>query len=1254
MLSLAKQAWRSWKSARSVAVLAVIAFAFGIGSTTAIYTVIDRVLLRPLPYPHSERYVALLGKNFSQPRENTALSFPDLLEYQRRTRSFDVFGWFMPANFNLTSPGAPQYIDALVVTPSLVDHLGVNLMMGRWFREVSSEAGGAHLAVISYPLWRRLGSDRGIIGKAVTLNDQKFTVTGVAPAWFRLPVGGDLPGGRPDVWLPLDPRGRENDHQFGGYLAYARLRPGVPLRQATAEVEHIAHDIAKRRPKGSEPDTAKLETLRDVIGQDIKPTLLLLLAASGLLLLITCANVAGLLVARSVARARETAVRVALGAAQWKLALQYFLESLLVSLPGAALGVLLSLVLVRVILHLSADYAPLSEAAGPDWKVLLFALACAFLASFLASLAPLWQALRTTPNAILTNGLRASAGARTRRLSQALVVAEIALAFTLLAGSAVLLSQLTGLLGVHPGFDPDNLLTFQLTASDTRYPNTAKLAVYQKRLLTAIEGLPGVTGAAFVGHLPLAGCCYTAALFPEGSSYQIETGRGVLFLGASEGYWRTMHIPLRKGRLLSEHDTGEKPMYVLINQAAARHYWPHQEALGAFARLGGNSQNPVQIVGIVADIRNETLDAPSVPEMYLSNTLLSTNPMQFVVRSRLPEQSLLPAIRRAIHQVDASQPIHNVRLMRDIILESLSLQRASSFVTGFFALAALLLAALGIYGVVSYSVRQRTVEMGTRMALGAVGRDLLRLVVGSGLRMTLLGILIGGATVAAAVWFLLRSTVIQQVDPLTFLYSTLILAAIAFLATFFPAWRATLLSPMVAIRDEPSSAWRTTRQNFRQLFGMESGGTAEEVAYTGAPISMLTEFVDAARHAESFGQALRMSLENLQAKFLAEWVALLERTPGEQYACVADVPEGERADLAVPAAGFLLNRLKSFFAPLAITGADIAAWLRWAQESRPRYVAELEMLQEASVRLAVPLRTRDQILGVLLLGAPVGRQAYSSFEKRQLRNSAEQLALMIENAHLTDRVVEQEKLRRDVALAAEVQRRLLPEQSPHSALATFAASSLPARTVGGDYYDFLEVGDHRIAVALADVAGKGVAAALIMSVVQASLRIIASEGDVSLPQLAAKLNRFLHRSTGSSSYATFFYAQVDEQTRQLRYVNAGHNPPYLLRPNGDSEAQIDELSAGGMIIGMFPQLSYEEAVVDLKTGDVLVAFTDGVTEALDPCEEEFGEQRLKTLLRHVMHLPVDEMAARISQELKTWIAEAVQHDDLTFIIMKVN
>jgi sigma-B regulation protein RsbU (phosphoserine phosphatase) len=357
----------------------------------------------------------------------------------------------------------------------------------------------------------------------------------------------------------------------------------------------------------------------------------------------------------------------------------------------------------------------------------------------------------------------------------------------------------------------------------------------------------------------------------------------------------------------------------------------------------------------------------------------------------------------------------------------------------------------------------------------------------------------------------------------------------------------------------------------------------------------------------------------------------------------------------VPADGFLITRLRTYQRPLPFAPNELDALADWAVTHRPQRLDEIRALAAAGVRLAVPLRTRTETLGVLLLGKPQ-RAGFSAQEKQLLHAGADQFALMIENARLTDRVVEQETLRRDIALASDVQRRLLPEAPPRGECVDFAAISVPARRIGGDYYDFVELHDREIGIALADVSGKGVAAALIMSVVQASLRIISSEGDVAPPRLVARMNQFVYQSTPASKYATFFYAQLDE--RRLRYVNAGHNAPYLFRAGRRSTADgassdIEQLTVGGTVVGMFPEMGYEEATVELCPGDVLLAFTDGVPEAQNPENEEFGEERLQQLLRDSAHLPADEISARISAEMKDWIREAEQYDDLTFIVMKV-
>jgi sigma-B regulation protein RsbU (phosphoserine phosphatase) len=559
-----------------------------------------------------------------------------------------------------------------------------------------------------------------------------------------------------------------------------------------------------------------------------------------------------------------------------------------------------------------------------------------------------------------------------------------------------------------------------------------------------------------------------------------------------------------------------------------------------------------------------------------------------------------------------------------------------------------------VYGVVAYSVRQRTVEIGTRMALGATGGDLMGLVVGDGLKMAGSGVAIGLITVLVLARTLDTSGLgIQSPSAWPFVIAVAAIGGFTALACLVPAWRATLLSPLVAIRDDPESAWKQAHRGYRRLAERMAHMVARPRPVAGE-IELLAAMVDASSRAESFAEAIQSALESLRRTLGAESAALLvQPAPGEPYRAMAAAPDAFEPHHTLPADAVLLNQLRHYSSALPIAGDDLDTWTRWAREQAPAHAGEMQTLREMGVALAAPVMVKSEMAGVLLLGRPVDRPEYASAERRALRSVGAQFALLIENGRLTGRIVEQERLRRELQVAAEVQRRLFPEKSPETAAVHCAGVCMPARGVGGDYYDFLDLTDdtgrRQIGVALADVAGKGIAAALLMSVVQASLRSLADTGAASLAELAAKMNRLLHRSTGSSSYATFFYAQFDEGTRRLRYVNAGHNPPYVLRADGT----IEELPAGGTIIGMFAQSRYEEAALDLAPGDVLIAFSDGVTEAMSPGEEEFGEERLKDALRRIGSLPVNEMASSLLEELKTWMADAPQHDDLTFVVMKV-
>ena len=476
MLSAFSQAWASWKRAPSVALLAVVAFAVGIGSATAIFTVVNGVLLRPLPYPDGERFVSLYGASTTEPGRMMAMSVPELQDYEQQTTSFDAFGWLRTGRYLLTAPGGPQFVPGAAVTPVLARELGPPLL-GQWFADDTS-------AVISSSFWRRLGGGPEIIGSAITLDGRRYTISGVMPPTFQLPVVSlGISRGDTEVWIPLDPSPPDANRGSRSNVAYARRKPGVSLKQAEAEAKRIAAVIATIDPVRYRNYTAGVVDLREatigMVGATVRAPLLILLGGAGLLLLIACANVATLLLARSVVRARETAIRVALGASRRQLALSYFAEGALVSVAGAAAGVGMSVILVRPVLAAASDFIPRVDDITIDWKVLGFSVAAAVATGVLAGLAPLWQAMRTAPNAVLSEGVRASAGAPAQRLSKALVVAEIALAFMLVTTSAILVVHLRNLRHVSLGFQPDGLVAFNLTLP--RGAGTAEERAKQRR-----------------------------------------------------------------------------------------------------------------------------------------------------------------------------------------------------------------------------------------------------------------------------------------------------------------------------------------------------------------------------------------------------------------------------------------------------------------------------------------------------------------------------------------------------------------------------------------------------------------------------------------------------------------------------------------------------------------------------------------------------------------------------------------------------
>jgi putative ABC transport system permease protein len=1248
VFSLLLAALRSWKTARGVALLAIAALAAGIGSTTAIYSVVQAVLLNPLPYKNPDRYFLMFGAFRPHPDWWTSISYADAMDYAAQAQSFDVFGCSTSLSFNLTFHNQPVHVIGSETSAKLMRSLGIQPMVGRWFDDVDQSPSATPGAVVSERLLRQLGSNANVVGQPIGINGRNYVITGVMPAWFHFPIYDDDAA----IWAPLTPTENQRNYREYHYLrCVVKLKPGVTQWQALAELNDTLAGLRRTYPGHAEPDFNRLTSLVAFATEAIRPSLMLLLFSAAALFLITCANVASVLLARSVARARETAVRIALGATIWQLGVQFFAEGLLLSLAGAAAGGLLSFALVRAVLKLAADKIPRADQIAFNWQVLLFALGLAVGCGVFFSIWPLWQARRTAPHDVLSEGVRASAGQRSRGLLRIFVVAEVALAFALLVVGGLVFEQLSGLTRVRLGFDPNHLTVMKVFAPDSKYPAGDARLGYETRLIAAIRGTPGIESSGFIDLMPLIDWGNNTIMSVEGRPERdIAHSESIENREVSPDYFRAMKIPLLAGRSFTDFDKEAATMPMLINETLARLYWPHSDPIGAVVRLFAWKGKRFQIVGVVGDTPNVGLASPPQPEFYLSYRELEPQQMTWALRSPLDQITLTRELRAAVALVDPEQPIFDIRPMQDVVEGSMARHRLQSMMVGLFAISALLLAILGVYGVVSYAVRQRIAEMGTRMAIGAAPRDLLKLVLGDGLKMTGIGVALGVVVVLVCARLLATSDLqVQVASAWPFVTATLLIGGCTLLAGWFPAWRATNLSPMVAIHSDVHTPSTRQRLSYRVLTERISEFISQPAPPPEQGAELLASIAEASRQAESFVGALEGALEAVREHAKASRVYLFLKEVDGRYR----LRWPARAAAWLPADASLVRRLRTYSSALPISGEELMALRSWAEEHAPHHLEEIGVLEELQARVAVPLLSKSGISGVLLLGPAIDDREYSWAQRRALRSAAAQLTLMIENGRLAERVIEQERLRRELMLAAEVQKRLFPERVPETASLQLAGLCMPARGVGGDYYDFLDLGHGQIGIALADVAGKGIAAALLMSVVQASLRSLASSNGASLAELTSNLSRLLHRSTGTSSYATFFYAQVDEQRRLLRYVNAGHNPPFLLHRNGAPEAPIEELAKGGMIIGMFAQANYEETEVALHTGDVLIVFSDGVTEAHNPEEEEFGEDRLKNVLRRTAHLEVNEMSSRILQELKAWMADAAQYDDLTFVLMKV-
>lgn len=784
--------------------VAVVALALGIGANTAIFSVVNAVLLSPLPYQHSERLVWMWGTNPVAGIKKETASLPDFNDWRTQSQSFEEMAGFTNTALTLTGEQEPERIPGAVITSNFFSVLGVRPIMGREFTSEENGPNGARVVIISHSLWqRRFGGNPKIVGQTITLNGGAYQVVGVLPAGFKNPVPTER--NVTELWIPLpmnlDSTGRRSDF----LSVVGRLKPNVTIQQARAEMNTITARLEQQYPASNTGWSALILPLQERITGDVRPAMWVIVGVVGFLLLIACANVANLLLVRSAARQQEIAVRRALGAGRFRLIRQFLTESVLLALAGGILGSLLAMWGVEFLVRLSPGNIPRLDEVRLNWRVLLFTLVVSLLTGAIFGLIPALHATNPNLTESLKEGGRSSTeGLRGARLRNALVVAEIAIALVLLVGAGLMIKSFIRLQAVDPGFKPERILAVDLALPSVKYKEAPQQVAFWDQLLGRVSQLPGVERAAAVTALPLSG----GAIL----SFDIE-GRPAPPAGqepdaeyrvVTPGYFETMGISLARGSGFTEQHTSNVPAVTIINETLARKYFPGEDPIGKRINLGNPETSPWRtIIGVVRDIRQQALEEEPYPQMYAPYAQFPSRAMTLVARTSSNPSGLVPIIRSELSSMDKDQPLFNVRTMEQVMSESISRQRFNMLLIAIFACVGLVLASVGIYGVMSYVVTLRTHEIGVRMALGASARDVLKMVVRQGMILAFAGTGVG--LVAAFLLTRLISSLLFDVratDPLTYILISVLLIAIALLACFIPARRATRVDPMVALRYE--------------------------------------------------------------------------------------------------------------------------------------------------------------------------------------------------------------------------------------------------------------------------------------------------------------------------------------------------------------------------------------------------------------------------------------------------------------------
>jgi len=793
---------------------AVAALALGIGANTAIFTVVNAVLLKPLSYPNADRIVEI---ELTDPEGNASIaSIPKFHNYQQQTNIFkDVAAYdFAGPGFNLTG-GQPELIHGIHVTEGYFRVFGAPVMLGRTFTPQEDAPNGGKVVVLSYGLWqRKFGGNPKVIGSALSLGNEPYTIIGVVGKDFDTDPAAD-------IWLPFqfEPNSTNQGHFF---QAAAMLKPGITLAQANAQMKLAYGQFHRTYPDSDPKGGFAVEPLRDSIVGDARKSLLVLLGAVGLVLLIACANVANLLLVRATGRKREFAIRTALGASRMRIARQLLTESVMLAVTGGVLGLALGFVGVRALLAISPAGLPRigedGATIGIDWRVLGFTLAVSVLTGILFGLFPAFTASRSDLNSSLKESSnRSGTGFRQSKARSLLVISEVSLALVLLIGSALLIRTFVALHGVNPGFDSHNIVTMDMSLTGARYEKTSGVAQLSHDGRERLNAIPGVEDSAFTCCLPIAGqfgLPFTIVGRPVDPA-KGQPGSG--WMSASPDYFKLFKIPVLRGREFNDHDTTAAPGVVLINESLAKQYWPNANPVGQQILIGHGVgpefEEPARLViGVVGDTHQGGLSRDPgplliVPDAQVTDGMTKLNagivPLRWAIRTHGDPHQLIPAITEQLRVASGGFPVAHVRTMDEVVGRSTARESFNMTLLSIFGAVALVLAAIGIYGLMAYSVEQRKQEMGIRMALGADRTTIRKLVVWHGMRLTLVGIAIGIAAAFGLTRFLASFLFgVKSWDPLVFVSVPVILAAVALLAVWLPATRASKLNPMQALRVE--------------------------------------------------------------------------------------------------------------------------------------------------------------------------------------------------------------------------------------------------------------------------------------------------------------------------------------------------------------------------------------------------------------------------------------------------------------------